>query len=60
VAAQKLFAVNQFGHPNKLLLEMLLCTQYDPGQARVISAQLIAAYQALQNAENNENGALCD
>lgn len=60
VAAQKLFAVNQFGHPNKLLLEMLLCTQYDPGQARVISAQLIAAYQALQNAENNENGTLCD
>ena len=41
VTVQKLFAVNQFGHPNKLLLEMLLCTQHDPGQARVISAQLI-------------------
>jgi hypothetical protein len=51
-AAQKLYSVNQFGNPNKLLLEMLLQTQYKPEQARVISAHLIAAYTALQNSEN--------
>ena len=60
VAAQKLFAVNQFGHPNKLVLELLLQTQYGPEQARVISAQLIAAYSALQSVQENENRIRCD
>jgi hypothetical protein len=60
MAAQKLFAVNQFGHPNKLVLELLLQTQYSPEQARVISAQLIAAYSALQSVQENENRIRCD
>ena len=60
VAAQNLFAVNPFGHPNKLVLKLLLQTQYSPEQARVISAQLISAYSALQSIQENENKIRCD
>ena len=58
-AARELFAVNQFGHPNKLVGEP--CSRPDgPEQARVISAQLIAAYSALQSVQENENRIRCD
>jgi len=52
-AAQKLFAVNQFGHPNKLVSSCAPDPIW-PEQARVISAQLIAAYSALQSVQENE------
>ena len=52
--------MNQFGHPNKLVLDLLLQTRYGPEQARVISAQLIEAYSALQSAQENENRIRCD
>ena len=60
LAAQNLFAVNPFGHPNKLVLKLLLQTQYSLEHARVISAQLISAYGALQNVQENENKIRCD
>jgi predicted protein tyrosine phosphatase len=54
-AAQTLFQVHPFGNPNKRLLEALLETRYDPSQARVIRAQLIEAYSALQEKKNRLN-----
>jgi hypothetical protein len=47
--------VHPFGNPNKRLLEALLETRYDPSQARVIRAQLIEAYSALQEKKNRLN-----
>ncbi len=54
-SAKKLFEVNPFGVPNKRLLDALLATRYGPEKARVIRAQLIAAYTALQKAQEQGN-----